>query len=44
MVDGLLIAISLVSFIDIGFALYSEGVIRMSSVSTLLLSATAIFV
>lgn len=44
MVDGLLIAISLVSFTDIGFALYSEGVVRMSSVLTLLLSAAAIFI
>tara|TARA_R110000796_G_scaffold17544_5_gene53877 strand:- start:3930 stop:4061 length:132 start_codon:yes stop_codon:yes gene_type:complete len=40
---GLLIAIALVSFIDIGFSLYSEGVIRMSSITTLFLSVIAFF-
>ena len=43
MVDGLLIAISLVSFVDIGFCIYAEGTVRMSSVTTFLLSTLALF-
>ena len=42
--EGILIAITIISFVDIGFALHSDGVVRMSSVTTLLLSIIGIFV
>ena len=43
MVVGLLLAIAVISFVDVGFSLYAEGTVRMSSVTTLALSSLALF-
>ena len=43
MVAGILAAIAIVSFTDIGFALYAEGSIRMQSVVTFILAVLALF-